>query len=74
MNATPGLAIAGFATCQAQVEVRGTFHRLNDLEERGFVAVHPETKAAAIAAMRSDKASVHQALHDLREKATAQRQ
>jgi hypothetical protein len=71
MNAAPGLAFAIGASCQALVEVRGTFHSLNDLKERSFVAVHTESEAAAIAAMRSDKASMLEALHDLGEKAAA---
>ena len=69
MNAAPGLAFAGLATCQAPVQVRGTFHSLDDLEERSFVAVHAGTEAAAIATMRSDEPGVHQALHDFGEKA-----
>ncbi len=71
MNTAPGLALTGFAACQADVEARGTFHSLNNLKQRGLVAVHAEAKAAAIAAMRSDKTGVHQALHDFREKTAA---
>ena len=51
--------------------MRGTFHRFNDFEERSFVAVHAETEAAAIATLRSDEASMHQALHDFGKKAAA---
>jgi hypothetical protein len=60
------LRSAGGASRQALVEVRGTF---DDLEERGFVAVHAETEAAAIAAMRSDETCAHEALHDFGQKA-----
>jgi uncharacterized protein involved in exopolysaccharide biosynthesis len=51
--------------------VRGTFHRFNDFEERSFVAVYAETEAAAMATLRSDEASMHQALHDFGEKAAS---
>jgi hypothetical protein len=40
-------------------------------EVLSFVAIHVEAEAAAIATVRSDEASMHQALHDFGKKAAA---
>ena len=40
-------------------------------EVLSFVAIHVEAEAAAIATVRSDEASMHQALHDFGEKAAS---